>query len=356
MMKKQKKIKKTKILAINFGGIGDEVLFLPTLKTIRAFYPLPHITLAVEPRSKSIQELSSLIDGIITCDVKGKFKYLNLVKLLFKSWVGRYDVVVSSGSSKLISILLFLTGIRKRIGYDSGFLSRLLLSKAVSLNKSQYAVNMYHDLALAINEDQDAGLPEINIKPEHLVWANEKIGDRDKQIIIIHPGVSKLSIEKNIIKFWSINNWVSLIVKLLCSGKYKVILVGGPDDAGVFLQLRAELARYNMPEDNLLNFYGQTSNISQLAALINLSNVLVCVDSAPMHIGVGVRTPLVAIFGPTDEDKLLPPNDYRFAAVRNENIDCRPCLWNKRQTTCDYIDCLNIEPEKILQVIEDQLN
>ncbi|OGI21155.1 MAG: hypothetical protein A2287_03835 [Candidatus Melainabacteria bacterium RIFOXYA12_FULL_32_12] len=356
MIKKRNKVKKTKILAINFGGIGDEILFLPALKTIRAFYPVPYLTLAVEPRSKSIKELSSLIDKIITCDVKGKFKYLNLIKLIFKAWSGRYDVVVSSGSSKLVAILLFLTGIRKRIGYDSGILSKILLTKAVPLNKNQYAADMYHDLAIAINTDQDSGLPEINILPENLVWANEKIGIRDKQIITIHPGVSKLSIEKGIIKFWSITNWVELIVKLLCSGKYKVILTGGPDDEGVFLQIRAELARYNLPDDSLINLYGETKNISQLAALISLSNMLVCVDSAPMHVGVGARTPIVAIFGPTDEKKLLPQDDYRFTAVREDSIDCSPCLWDKRQTSCDYLDCLNIDSNKVFQAIEQQLS
>ncbi|EKE04621.1 MAG: heptosyltransferase [uncultured bacterium] len=356
MIRRQKKVKTTKILAINFGGIGDEILFLPTLKSISAFYPIPHLTLVVEPRSKSIKELSSLIDKVITCDVKGKFKYFNLIKLIFKIWPGRYDIVVSSGSSKLVAILLFLTGIRKRIGYDSGLLSRILLTKAVPLNKNQYAANMYHDLATAINPEQDPLLPEINILPENMIWANEKIGSRDKQIIVIHPGVSKLSIEKGIIKFWSITNWVDLIVKLLCSGKYKVILTGGPDDEGVFLQLRAELARYNLLDDGLINLYGETKNISQLAALISLSNVLVCVDSAPMHIGVGARTPIVAIFGPTDEKKLLPQNDYRFAAVREESLDCYPCLWDKRQTSCDYLDCLNINPEKVFEVIEQQLS
>lgn len=351
-----KKIKKTKILAINFGGIGDEILFLPTLKTIKAFYHTPHLTLAVEPRSKSIKDLSSLIDKIITCDVKDKFKYFNLIKLLFKIWFGRYNVVVSSGGSKLVTILLFLTGIKTRIGYDSGFLSRILLTKAVPLNKNQYATDMYHDLAKVITDEDNSGLPELNISPEYLVWANEKIGGRNKQIIVIHPGVSKLSIKKNIIKYWSITNWVELIVKLLCSGKYKVVLTGGPDDENVFLQLRAELARYNLPDNNLINLYGKTNNISQLAALINLSNLLICVDSAPMHIAIGTRTPVTAIFGPTDENKLLPVNDYRFMAIKDETLDCRPCLWDKRQTSCDYLDCLNIDPEKVYQAVEQQLN
>ncbi|MFH0703036.1 MAG: glycosyltransferase family 9 protein [bacterium] len=356
MLKKRKINKKTKILVINFGGIGDQILFFPALKTIKASYPLPFLTLAVETRSKSAKELSSLIDEVITCDIKTGFKYFNLIKLLFKIWSGRYHVVVSSGGSKFIAIFLFLTGIRKRIGYNTGLLSKILLTKTASLNKNQYAANMYHALAKAICSDQEANLPEIDISPENLIWAYEKIGSRTKQVVTIHPGVSKLSITKNIIKFWSVSNWVSLIVKLICSGKYKVVLTGGPDDEGVLLQIKAELARYDISEDSLADLYGQTKNLSQLAALISLSNVLVCVDSAPMHISVGTRTPIVAIFGPTDEKKLLPSNDYRFIAVKDEDLDCRPCLWDKRKNSCDYIDCLNINSDKVFQTIKEHLD
>jgi len=61
--------KKTKILLINFGGVGDEILFLPTIKSVKNSFPNASITLAVEPRSKSIKDLTDLIDEIIPCDI-----------------------------------------------------------------------------------------------------------------------------------------------------------------------------------------------------------------------------------------------------------------------------------------------
>ena len=53
------------ILLINYGGIGDEILFLPTIDAIKKEYNDAKITLALEPRSKSIQNLSKNIDEII---------------------------------------------------------------------------------------------------------------------------------------------------------------------------------------------------------------------------------------------------------------------------------------------------
>ena len=56
-----------------------------------------------------------------------------------------------------------------------------------------------------------------------------------------------------------------------------------------------------------------------------------------------------AIFGPTDDETLLPKSD-NFIAIKN-NANCRPCLWNKRQTTCEKLDCLNIDINKLLELI-----
>lgn len=130
------------ILAINFGGIGDEIFFLPTLISLKKEFPNAKITLALEPRSKSVKDLTDVIDDLFLIDVKGKNKYTELLKLVFLARKNHFDMVISSGGNKLISILLTLMGIKKRYGYDTGKLSKVLLTKAVPLNKNQYACAM----------------------------------------------------------------------------------------------------------------------------------------------------------------------------------------------------------------------
>ena len=80
-----------RILAINFGGIGDEIFFLPTLISLKKEFPDSEITLALEPRSKGVKDLTDKIDNFILIDVKGKNKYLEMLKLLFKE-IGRAHV------------------------------------------------------------------------------------------------------------------------------------------------------------------------------------------------------------------------------------------------------------------------
>ena len=322
-----------KILAINFGGIGDEILFLPTLESLKKEFPNAKITLALEPRSKSIKDLTDLVDDVMCVDIKGKHKYLALLKMVLSARLGRFDMVISSGGNKLIPILLFLTGITYRFGYDSGLLSKVLLTKAVKLNNQRYASEMYHELVTPITNHK-TDVPHIDV------------GEIEKEhnSVLVHPGVSKMSVSKNMIKTWTPEIWAELVQKILQKGK-KVYLIGGPDDKDCIEKIVEIIGSV----ENFENLYGTTKNIMDLARLTKKAEVLICSDSAPMHIGVGVGTKTLALFGPTDEKKLIPKNQ-NYIAIKND-CKCRPCLWDKRQTTCETLDCLKIDLDKIVKLI-----
>ena len=338
-----------KAVFINYGGIGDEILFLPTLKSFKKTYPDVEITLVLEPRSKCVKDLTNLVNNVIECDIKSKNKIQEVIKLVLKLQKGRYDVVISSGASPLVSIILFLMGIKKRYGYDTGLLSRILLTKAVKLNKKQYAANMYHDLISGVC-DLQAELPEIEIENNFHTNPNKlpEIFEMpefptEKKIVLIHPGSSKLSKEKNIIK--GFNDWAKLIKKLQNSDKYTVLLVGGSDDNEVITQITKDI-----DGKNFINFFGKTKNIKHLVKIMKKADLCLCIDSAPMHIAVGLRKKLIAIFGPTDEKKLLPCSDL-FVPI-TKNVECRPCLWDKRSEVCENVKCLEISAETVFEAIE----
>lgn len=335
IMKSMEDIKK--ILTINFGGIGDEILFLPTLISLKKEFPDAKITLALEPRSKGIKDLTDIIDEVFLIDIKSKNKYTELLKLIHLAHRGNFDMVVSSGGNKFISIILFLTGIKFCYGYNTGKLSEILLTKAVPLNKNQYACNMYHDLVTPIT-DIKTYLPEIKIENV------EKIPNT----VLIHPGVSKLSVQLGMIKTIPAEKWANVIDLLIESGK-KVILAGGPDDKECIEIIRNALK--NKDSENFVDYYGKTKSLIDLAKLIASSEKFVCSDSAPLHIAVAVKTKTYVVFGPTDAKKLIPDSHDVIPIMQADNCPLKPCLWEKRQTTCDNLLCLDIQPENIVDTI-----
>lgn len=307
-----------KLLAINFGGLGDEVLFLPTLKSIKLAQPLWHITLLTEPRARSIADVSDLIDDNITFDIKKKpLKPADYAELVGMLRAGKFDVILSSGGSPQVAGLLFLSGIKKRVGYGSNPLAKLLLTDHVPLNKKQHASFMYHDLVKGLAISATPQRPEVIVHDANLQAMSALLNlgtTRGAPIVLLHPGTSKLAVEKGIIKNWEPGNWAGLIERLL-SQNIKIILAGGPDDEGTIQQIQSQLKDASK-NSNFLNAYGKTSNLRDLVALIELADVVVCVDSAPMHLAIGRDKPTVALFGPTDPSKLLWPADH-FVALRD---------------------------------------
>jgi len=310
------------ILTINFGGIGDEILFLPALKQIRQALPEAKITLLVEPRSRSVEEVTDLIDAVITFDIKKRpLLPTDLWQLLSLIRAGSYDLVLSSGSSPQVAALLFLSGIQTRIGYGSNALATMLLTHPVPLKRDQYAGNMYHDLVVGLYKYLDRTMasrgqvlvPEVTVKKESraamaALLKNESTnsGGVKEKLVLLHPGTSTMAVQKGIIKTWPSEHWLNLIERLSAEN-IRVILAGGPDDKEVIAALEARLdASPGGRPTNLQSFAGKTRSLADLAALIDLCDVMVCVDSAPMHLAVGLNKKIVALFGPTEPEKLIP--------------------------------------------------
>ncbi len=325
------------ILAINFGGIGDEIFFLPALISLKKEFPNSKITLALEPRSKSVKDLTDIIDNLFLVDIKGKNKYLELLKLVYLARNGNFDIAISSGGNKFISILLWLTGIKKRYGYDTGALSQKLLTKAVKLNKNQYACAMYHDLVTPLT-DYKTELPEVNIIPQ----------SKRPETVLIHPGVSKMSIQKGCIKTIRADIWAKTVDLLVAKGKH-VILAGGPDDRKCIETILNTVTCKN--SENFENYYGKTRSMKDLGELISSSEKFLCSDSAPLHVAVALKTKTYVIFGPTDDKRLIPQSENVIAIKASDNCPLKPCLWERRLTTCENLNCLKITAEEIVSKV-----
>lgn len=342
-----------KLIALNFGGIGDQILFLPLLHSIKEKYPESEITLVVEPRSRMVDALSHDIDIIKTSDIKSdesQFKkFFHLYRILKSE---KYDAVVSCGASPLVSVLLFLSGIKNRIGFATNKLSRMLLTYPIKLNKKQYAAFMFQDLSVGFGLKNLYALPEIILPGEALSWlANwqQNHPTHGKKMVVIHPGSSKLSVKKGILKNWPVESWVAVIKHLLSFHEIAVVLAGGPDDDEIIHQILDQVGGHS----GLINSYGETKNLYQLGALIQASSLFVGIDSGPMHMAIGLGKKIVAIFGPTDEKKVVP-EDSRFHTVRII-LDCTPCLFDKSMKVCDDPKCLAVPAYAVIEAVDAAL-
>ena len=107
----------------------------------------------------------------------------------------------------------------------------------------------------------------------------------DQALIVLCPGARWAS------KQWPADRFAELAKAL--HGDYAIALSGAPNEREL-CQRVADFA--GVPCANLA---GETS-LRELAALMREARLCISNDSGPMHIAAAQRTPLVALFGPTD--------------------------------------------------------
>ena len=139
--------------------------------------------------------------------------------------------------------------------------------------------------------------------------------------------------------------WAEVVEKLADAGK-KVVVAGGPDDKQVI-----ETIERIVPCEKYLNMYGKTRNLKELAEMISSAEIFLCSDSAPLHVAAALGVKTYVIFGSTDDKKLIPDNGKVIPIKAKCDCPLRPCLWERRQTTCESLKCLNISAEEIVKTV-----
>jgi heptosyltransferase-2 len=316
------------LLIRGVNWIGDGVMTLPALRTLRKAIPEAKISLLVKPWVSPLFENNPNIDEIIIYGnefkgVKGKIKLSRMLKkkkfcssILFQN---AFDA----------ALITFLAGIKERVGYNRDGRG-LLMTTAVSVPKNErevHQINYYLNLLEQIGIHAGYSSPYIYLTLDERLYARDILKDMKRPILGINPGATYGSAKRWFPeRFAEIANW--FIKDTLGS----VIIFGGKNE----VDIAQEIDKYIL--ENKLFLAGKTS-LRELISLISDCDVFVTNDSGPLHIAYAVRTPLVAIFGSTDP-KLTGPPDMSASVggdsnvVITANLPCSPCF----ERTCKNND------------------
>jgi len=291
-----------RILALVPGGIGDQILFFPTLADLKQQYPDALIDVMVEPRSKGAYRVCPYVHEVLVFDYKdrnGLADYLNLLGVIRDR---EYEIAIALGQRWAVGLLLWLNGIPKRIGYQTN--SSWFFSDTVPLNQNQYAAAMYHNLLKGLNINTPCPPLKVVLPKKDIEWAEgtqKRLEIKDTGYILIHGGSSKLAIRKGIDKVYPVAKWQEIINDLQSKQpNLPIVLLEGPEDGQWVSELTSLCPNLKTVSP---------SDIGKLAAIIGGASLMLCTDSAPMHLSVAVGTYTIALFGPTSVQKLLPQSD-----------------------------------------------
>jgi heptosyltransferase-2 len=133
------------------------------------------------------------------------------------------------------------------------------------------------------------------------------------------------------------------------------VLVGAPGDREACARVAADVGRIMgaAAAGRLIDLAGRTT-LPQLAGVLSACAAFVSNDSGAMHLAAALGTPLVAVFGPTNERGTAPvPRPGSRAAILAGSAWCRPCRF--RECPLDHRCMTSIPADRVVQAVSERL-
>ncbi len=308
----------------------------PIFGALNNIWPDASIDVLAIPETASVLKNNPHINKIYTFNKRKKTNKLKaffpLVLALRKN---KYDISFSIQSSLTSSLIMFLSGVKQRIGYET----QKLLSQKVAIDRSLHI----RDRVLLLVRN----FTNKKLNNETVIYCSNSDIKKAKSLLKDSKAVLKIALAPGSVwatKKWPEKYFTELLKK--CT-KYSIYLIGGKDEYALCERIRMESGL-----KNIHNYAGQLS-ILESSALIKEMDLVICNDSAPLHMANAVKTNVFAFFGPTVKKFGCYPYRERDKILEVE-LDCRPCgKHGGNNCPLGHHQCIqNSKPEDIFTEIQ----
>jgi heptosyltransferase-2 len=323
--------------------MGDSILAFPAMNTIKKNFPEAEIWVVVQDWIKDLFSIGGVAVGTIPLSKQKDFKNLRDSAQRLREF--HFDLGILFTNSFASAFLFTLARIPQRWGYKKdgrGF----LLTRGIPVNlrnnhvhQSRYYLDLLSSLGLKKFPEEFS----IPVDQQEMARIEARLESQNIQIkkplIIINPGAFYGSAKR-----WPVEKYAELASLLQSRIQAQIMIIGSVDEIPL-----AEAISSRMSErPHILT--GKTS-LPQLAALIRFADLFVTNDSGPMHLANSLKTPLVALFGPTDPIRTGP--FQQPALVIHKGAPCWPCSY--RICPFDHRCMMAISPDEVFQACQKLL-
>ncbi len=339
-----------RILLIKPSSLGDIVHALPVLNGLRRRYPAAHISwlvntayaplIATHPQLSEVIEFDRRTYARIGRSLSASRQFAGLMRSLRTR---RFDLTVDLQGLFRSGFLSRSSGAPVRIGpSDAREMAGAFYTHRVQVGgmdthaiERNYAVGQmlgFADVPIAF---------DLAISTSERQRANEAL--RQAGVDPAGPFAAVLPGARWETKRWFPDRFAHVIAALARQTGTASILLGAPDEADACAQVQRLAACMGATAPNLA---GQTG-LRELVAIIEQASVVICHDSAPMHIAAALGRPMVCLIGPTNPRRTGPYG--ATARVIQAGVPCAPC-YLRRLRQCPYNhDCMrSIHPSDVV--------
>jgi len=309
------------IVVIQSHLIGDLIMAIPLLKTLKKTYPGAKVILLANEFAHDLLKGAPFVDEIVTIKFPwATYDYSlhnirNLLKAIILLRKRKIDLAIDAQIDMRNALLMFLIGAKRRLGYaitgGSSFLTDVPEFPENMSNLLEARLSILNHLGIECPDkttilpvDENSLIVVESFLQENNIDQNKLIG--------IHPGASQKE------KLWPTKNYGKVIEYLTNKGK-SVVLIEGPNDKQIITEIQKQLIT------PVPCFHG---SLKEVLAFISRCRLLICLDSAAIHLGSAVGTSVLAVYGPKWPE-LTRPVAENVRIMWNETLECRPCEYGK---------------------------
>ena len=307
-----------RILLIRFWGIGSTVVSTPAVRALRQRHPKAKVTLLTMSRNRGLYDHCRLFDKIMYYDMGSIPRILwGSPRLLHELRRKRFDAAIDMEFfSRYSALLAYMCGARFTLGF-SGTGRTGLYDKAEEFIENEHRTETFARLFSVLGvRTEDWRLEPLCYDDEDRLVADRLLPKQD--FAIYNPNAGDFAPER----MWPIERFAMLADKLFETRGLVPVIAGGPDDVP-----RAKALAKKM-KSRAVSIAGKTT-LRQLAYAMTRARLFVTNDSGPMHIGLAMGVPTVALFGPESPDRDGPKTDK--AAAVYKRASCSPCIRTENQ-------------------------
>ncbi len=340
-----------RILVRSTNWIGDAVMTIPAVRTIRRNFPAAEITLLALPWVADIFRHSPWVDRLLLYEKQGRHHGMRGRLRLVQEMAGRgFDAAILLQNAFEAALVTSLARIPVRAGYTTDGRGLLLthgVRKAPDIG-SRHQVHYYQEMLAGLGLRPGPDRLELYLAPaaeEHARQTLERFRreqDVRGPVIGLNPGASYGPAKR-----WPARRFGEL-ARLLTDRLDGMVLVFGTD---ADRRAAGQIRDYCPHPQRILDLTGRT-DLALALAFIDLCDVFVTNDSGLMHAAAALDVPLVAIFGSTDHVATGPYSE-RAAVVRHA-MPCSPCM--KTHCPQGHFQCMEqVTADQVLAAMEPYL-
>ena len=331
------------------AGIGNALMAVPMVRQIKRFRPDSRITLLA--RSGAMGEVflrqpavdQTLITG---AGIRG------IVRSIAWAQNANCYLVPFPSNRWQYNMLATASGRRHRIlhGYPVGRISAMgfLPHHRVPARRGIHDVLQNLNLLRAFGiEPDETDRPDFPVTSDELARAGQMLADIGvgpaETPIIVHAGSAQTILAEA--KRWPVARYARLIIEMSKRYGLPVVVIEGPDEAGVAEQILAQTRGVRVLGLRLAGGLGEA------AGVLSLGKCYVGTDSGLAHLSAAVGKRAVTLFAPADPDRVCPYGNRDL--VVQVHKDCSPCFLYPWKSTHPKMRCT--EPFCITEITVEQV-